>query len=38
MSRAARTSPGMAVIPNTGRVGVQWFNFQGSSDLRHLEM
>ena len=37
MSRAARPrcepgicQPGMAVVPNEGRVGMQWFNFQGS--------
>jgi hypothetical protein len=23
-------TPGMAVVPNTGKKGVQWFNFQGS--------
>ena len=34
MSLAARTSPGMAVVPNAGKVGVQWFNFQGSG-FRH---
>jgi hypothetical protein len=30
MELAHRTSPGMAVVPDKGYPGVQWFNFQGS--------